>query len=109
MKNIIFETKYLKAPHLFYKDFCNKENTILFESAEIVDKSGVQRKKKAGKIVGYVEARDNEGNTIYIGLYKANPDIKPIIIALATIRIYFLFRPDTSWNLQNKIFNFLMK
>lgn len=42
MKNIIFETKYLKAPHLFYKDFCNKENTILFESAEIVDKSGVQ-------------------------------------------------------------------
>lgn len=42
MKNIFFETKYLKAPHHFYKDFCNKENTILFESAEIVDKSGVQ-------------------------------------------------------------------
>ena len=42
MKNIFFETKYLKSPHLFYRDFCNKENTILFESAEIVDKSGVQ-------------------------------------------------------------------
>ena len=42
MKTISFQTKYLKDAHLFYRDYAHKDNTILFESAEIVDKSGVQ-------------------------------------------------------------------
>ncbi len=42
MKSISFETKYLKEAHLFYKEYCHKDNTILYESAEIIDKSGVQ-------------------------------------------------------------------
>ena len=48
----------------------------------------------------------------YFSFYWKNASKKiiiKIIIALATIRIYFLFRPDSSWNLQNKIFNFLAK
>ena len=42
MKLINFQTKYLKDAHLFYKEYCHKDNTVLLESAEIVDKSGVQ-------------------------------------------------------------------
>lgn len=42
MKTIKIQTKYLKEAHLFYKDFGFVDNTILYESAEIVDKSGVQ-------------------------------------------------------------------
>ena len=42
MKLINFQTKYLKNAHLFYKEYCHKDNTALLESAEIVDKSGVQ-------------------------------------------------------------------
>lgn len=42
MKSITFDTKYLKEAHLFYKEYCHKDNTILYESAEIIDKSGVQ-------------------------------------------------------------------
>lgn len=42
MKNITFKTRYLQDTHLFYRDFCHHENTVLLESAEIVDKSGVQ-------------------------------------------------------------------
>lgn len=42
MKIISFNTKYLKDTHLFYRDFCHQDNTILLESAEIVDKTGVQ-------------------------------------------------------------------
>ncbi len=42
MKAITFKTKYLKDTHLFYRDYCHKDNTILLESAEIVDKTGVQ-------------------------------------------------------------------
>lgn len=42
MKSINFQTKYLKDAHLFYKDYCHVDNTVLLESAEIVDKSGVQ-------------------------------------------------------------------
>lgn len=42
MKDISFETRYLKDAHLFYRDHCRGENTMLLESAEIVDKSGVQ-------------------------------------------------------------------
>ncbi len=42
MKNISFQTKYLKEPHLFYREYCHYDHTILYESAEIVDKSGVQ-------------------------------------------------------------------
>ncbi|MGN0902427.1 MAG: anthranilate synthase component 1, partial [Succinivibrio sp.] len=42
MKTISFQTKYLKDAHLFYREYCHKDNTILFESAEIVNKSGVQ-------------------------------------------------------------------
>ena len=42
MKSITFDTRYLKEAHLFYKEYCHKDNTILYESAEIIDKSGVQ-------------------------------------------------------------------
>lgn len=42
MKSIAFDTKYLKEAHLFYKEYCHRDNTILYESAEIIDKSGVQ-------------------------------------------------------------------
>ena len=42
MKLINFQTKYLKDAHLFYKEYCHKDNTVLLESAEIVDKIGVQ-------------------------------------------------------------------
>ena len=42
MKNIVFNTKYLEDVSSFYKEYCHQNNTISFESAEIVDKSGVQ-------------------------------------------------------------------
>ncbi|MGN1281517.1 MAG: anthranilate synthase component 1 [Succinivibrio sp.] len=42
MKSISFQTKYLKDAHLFYEQYCHHDNTVLLESAEIVDKSGVQ-------------------------------------------------------------------
>lgn len=42
MKAITFETRYLKDPHLFYRRYCHRDNTLLLESAEIVDKTGVQ-------------------------------------------------------------------
>mgnify|MGYP000861807001 CR=1 FL=1 len=42
MKNITFQTTYLKDVSTFYKDYCHKDNSIILESAEIVDKSGVQ-------------------------------------------------------------------
>ena len=42
MKNISFSTKYLEDVSSFYKQYCHHDNTIIFESAEIVDKSGVQ-------------------------------------------------------------------
>ena len=42
MKNIVFNTKYLEDVSSFYKEYCHQNNTIIFESAEIVDKSGVQ-------------------------------------------------------------------
>lgn len=68
-------------------DKTNQKTKVKLENvrASVGKVVAVQRKKKAGKIVGYVEARDNEGNTIYIGLYKANPDFKPVLIILAAI------------------------
>ncbi len=42
MRSMNFETKYLRNVHLFYKQHCLKSNTMLLESAEIVDKTGVQ-------------------------------------------------------------------
>lgn len=42
MRSITFETRYLKDVHLFYRKHCYDDNTMLLESAEIVDKSGVQ-------------------------------------------------------------------
>ncbi len=42
MRSISFDTKYLKDVHLFYKRHCLKSNTMLLESAEIVDKTGVK-------------------------------------------------------------------
>ena len=42
MKTINFEAKYLKDAQLFYKEYCHNDHSILFESAEITEKSGVQ-------------------------------------------------------------------
>lgn len=42
MKAISFETRYLKDAHLFYRRHCHSDHTLLLESAEIVDKTGVQ-------------------------------------------------------------------
>ena len=42
MKTISTTTKYLKEVSQFYSSYCHKDNTVLYESAEIVDKSGVQ-------------------------------------------------------------------
>ncbi len=42
MKSITFETKYIRDIHLFYKEHFFKPNTMLLESAEIVDKTGVK-------------------------------------------------------------------
>lgn len=42
MKNINFETKYIRDVHLFYKKYCLKPDTMLLESAEIVAKTGVK-------------------------------------------------------------------
>lgn len=68
-------------------DKVNQKSKVKLEDvrASVGKVVAVQSKKKAGKIIGYVEARDNEGKTIYIGLYKANLDIKPILIAIAAI------------------------
>ena len=41
MKAISFETKYLKDAHLFYRRHCHHDHTLLLESAEIVEKTGV--------------------------------------------------------------------
>ena len=42
MKQIVFKTKYLRDVQLFYRDHCHSSNTMLLESAEIVDKTGVR-------------------------------------------------------------------
>lgn len=69
MKTISFEAKYLKDAQLFYKEHCHFDHSILFESAEIVEKSGVQSiigvstalKVSCENLVVKVEALNNNG------------------------------------------------
>ncbi len=42
MKEILLYGKYSNKPHLFYRDHVLNTNTLLLESAEIVDKSGTK-------------------------------------------------------------------
>jgi anthranilate synthase component 1 len=83
MKTISFEAKYLKDAQLFYRDYCHHDHSILFESAEIVAKSGVQSiigvstalKVSCENLVVKVEALNHNGLTLLsklAALYKAN-------------------------------------
>lgn len=76
MKQIIFKTRYLKDPHLFYQANCHHSNTIILESAEIVDKSGIQSligvscavKVKCNNLKVTAEALNKNGSALITAL-----------------------------------------
>ncbi len=79
MKTIKLSAKYLKDAQIFYKDYCNKDNTILFESAEIVDKSGVQ------SIIGFRSCLKISCEDLKVCVKALNENGRYLALALAKI------------------------
>ena len=73
MKEISFLGKYLKDAHLFYKEHCHTTHTILYESAEIIDKSGVQ------SLIGVSAALKVYCNDLKVTLQPLNNNGKALV------------------------------
>ena len=77
MKEILLYGKYNDTPHLFYRNHVLNTNTLLLESAEIVDKSGTK------SIIGASCALKVICNDLDVTIQAVNDNGKALILPLA--------------------------
>ena len=78
MKEILLYGKYSDKPHLFYRNHVLNTNTLLLESAEIVDKSGTK------SIIGASCALKIICNDLNVAIQAINDNGKSLIPQLLT-------------------------